>query len=98
MPHQSYEGDICDGLSGRYGGGFPGFSSPFGLGQCGVGRWLGAGVLGLGAIAGTAFAVTGNNEGSPYDQQQYEWQYEYRIPDLSGDFELPEGFELEFPQ
>lgn len=96
MPHQTYEGDICGGLSGRYGGGFPGFGNPFGLGNCGFGRWLVAGGLGLTAIGGTAFAATSDGAWSSYEElgynARYEYNYDYQTPDL------PDGFELELPR
>jgi hypothetical protein len=89
------DGDICDGLSGRYGGGISG-GSGLGFNLCDFIAWMFGAAAAVGTVAVTSFALASGGDGSPYRFHANQYQISdfgtptYEIPDYETPF--PDGY------
>jgi hypothetical protein len=88
------DGDICDGLSGRYGGGIPGGGSGLGFNLCDFVAWMFGAAAAVGTVAVTSYALASGGDGTPYRF----YANQYQISDFgTPNYEMP-GYEIPFPE
>jgi hypothetical protein len=92
------DGDICDGLGNRYGGGIPGSGGLLGFDLCDLVIWALTGAVAVGTVAITSFALASGGDGSPYRFHANQYQiYDFGIPNYEiPNYEMP-GYEMPFP-